>query len=59
MVSFADELRDSEGEWCHVSGRRAIIRAVHDKGMKVTVQYEDDESTAVVGYRLVQLEDDE
>lgn len=58
MVSFADELRGSEGEWCHVSGRRAIIRAVHDKGAKVTVQYED-KSTAVVGYRLVQLEGDE
>ena len=59
MTNFSDELRGAEGEWCRVSGRRAIIRAVHDDGQKATVQFEDDESCDIYGYRSIQLEDDE
>ena len=70
MTGFADELRGSEGEWCGVRGlpligmsmppmRRAIIRAVHDGGNKVTVQFEDDNTTMVATYHEVELEGEE
>lgn len=65
MTRFYDELRGSEGEWCsvnervrHLVPRRGIIRAVHDGGQKVTVQFEDN-TTMVVAYGDVELEGDE
>lgn len=65
-MRFADELCGSEGEWCDVNEwggntepRRAIIRAVHDGGVKVTIQFEDDNSTKVVSYHDVRLEGEE
>jgi hypothetical protein len=59
MTRFADELCGSEGEWCQVHGERAIIRAVHDGGQKVTVQFERDERTELVWHDHVELEGNE
>lgn len=62
MTAFADELRGSEGEWClwfhDMKGELAIIRAVHDKGEKVTIQTED-MKTHLVRYPFIRLLDED
>lgn len=59
MTRFADELVGSVGEWCSIKNegeRRAIVVAVHNDGLKATVQFEDDGNTRVVWFTDVELE---
>lgn len=62
MVRFADELMGSVGEWCLIKNegeRQAVIVAVHDDGLKATVQFVDDSSTRIVWFTDIEIEGDE
>lgn len=41
MTKYQDEMIGAEGEKCIVRGHKATVIAVHDHGMKATVQFED------------------